>query len=113
MIMDWLVNIRSRLFDERSKLSLIDEKADRVSAIEAALFAYRLLFREFLAIAKLSLLPVTAAGVVLYASVSGYLSELRVFLASPNPHAASLALGLLAAGLFLSLFCYAMAVAAV
>lgn len=112
-MMDWSENIRRALFDSQRKPSLIEEKANRVSAIEAASSAYKLLFRHFWTIAQLLLLPIAAAGLVLYICLSAYLSELVLFITSPNPHVASLALGILAAGLFLSLFCYAVAVAAV
>jgi hypothetical protein len=84
-----------------------------VSAFEAAFFAYKFLLRQFGLAARLLLLPMTAAGLVLYTSLKIYLSQLVLFLHSPDPRVASFALGVLACGLFVSLFCYAVAVVAI
>jgi len=62
---------------------------------------------------RLLVLPIVAAGLVLYVCMSLYLSELLQFLGAPNPRVASFALGILAAGIFLSLFCYAIAVVSI
>jgi len=86
---------------------------NRVSALAAALFAYKFFFRRFWSVLRLLALPIIAAGLVLYVCISLYLSELLRFLGTPDPRVASFALGILAAGIFLSLFCYAIAVAAI
>jgi hypothetical protein len=83
-----------------------------MSAFAAARDAYKFFFQHFWKILRLILLPVIAAGLVLYIALSGYLAELISFLKTPNSRTASLALGTLAAGLFVSLFCYAVAVSA-
>jgi hypothetical protein len=87
--------------------------ANRISAFVAALDAYRFLFRNFKRGFSLLLLPITAAGFVLYLTLNRYLAGLRSFLQMPDTRVATLTLGMLAAGLFLSLFCYAIAVSAV
>src|SRR5262249_7852298 len=86
---------------------------DHVTLIRAALSAYGFLLHQFGQLLRAMILPVTAAGLVLYISLGFYLSELLSFLGSPNPRVASLALGTLAAGFFLSLFFYSMSVVAV
>lgn len=86
---------------------------DRVSVWEAALFAYRFLLQKFWVATALLALPMASAGLVLYTCLHLYLSELLLFLQAPDPRVASFALGVLAAGIFLSLFCYAIAVVAV
>jgi hypothetical protein len=83
------------------------------SIAEAASFAYGFFFRQFRETLTVALFPFCLAGLLLYAFLNGYLSKLLLFLSAPNPHAASLGLGLLAAGIFLSLFCYTVAIAAV
>ena len=91
----------------------VDREADRVSAFAAALFSYKFFVRRFWSIVRLLVLPIIAAGLVLYVCMSLYLSELLQFLGAPNPRVASFALGILTAGIFLSLFCYATAVVAI
>src|SRR5258706_5841501 len=91
----------------------IDRQTDRVSAFAAALFSYKFFVRRFWSIVRLLVLPIVAAGLVLYVCMSLYLSELLQFLNAPNPRVASFALGILAAGIFLSLFCYAIAVVSI
>ena len=94
-------------------MMVVDRQIDRVSAFAAALFAYKFFIRRFWSVLRVLALPIIAAGLVLYVCVSLYLSELLRFLGAPDPRVASLALGILAAGIFLSLFCYAIAVAAI
>jgi hypothetical protein len=95
------------------RMTMVDRQADRVSAFTAALFAYKFFVHRFWSVLRLLALPIIAAGLVLYVCVSLYLSELLRFLGAPDPRVASFALGILAAGVFLSLFCYAIAVAAI
>lgn len=98
-------------YDER--MAVVGRQRDRVSALAVALFAYRFFVHRFWSVLRLLALPIIAAGLVLYVCVSLYLSELLRFLGAPDPRVASFALGILAAGIFLSLFCYAIAVAAI
>jgi hypothetical protein len=94
-------------------MTIVDHQTDRVSAFAAALFAYKFFVHRFWSVLRLLALPIIGAGLVLYVCVSLYLSELLRFLGAPDPRVASFALGILAAGIFLSLFCYAIAVAAI
>ena len=94
-------------------MTVVDRQTDRVSAFAAALFSYKFFVRRFWSVVRLLALPIVAAGLVLYVCMSLYLSELLQFLGAPNPRVASFALGILAAGIFLSLFCYAIAVVAI
>jgi hypothetical protein len=110
--MELPVNFRIALSSGQTAAILADYSADRVSAFAAARFAYRFFFRQFGIVVRLLLLPIIAAGLVLYACLDSYLAELLRFLASPNPRVATLALGVLAAGIFLPLFFYAAVVAA-
>ena len=106
------MNFRIALFNEQPNVLVAEHSVGRISALGAALFAYRLFFRRFWLTVRLLFLPIIAAGVVLYACLASYLAQLLLFLASPNPQVATLALGVLAAGIFLPLFFYAVAVAA-
>jgi hypothetical protein len=94
-------------------MTVVGRQTDRVSAFAVAVFTYRFFVRRFWSVLRLLALPIIAAGLVLYVCVSLYLSELHRFLGAPDPRVASFALGILAAGIFLSLFCYAIAVAAI
>src|SRR5882672_5202610 len=94
-------------------MTVAGPRAGRVSAFSAALFAYKFFIHRFWAVLRLLALPIIAAGLVLYVCVSLYLSQLLRFLGARDPRVASFALGILAAGIFLSLFCYAIAVAAI
>ncbi len=98
-------------YDDR--MAVVDRQTERVSAFAAALFSYKFLVRKFSSVVRVLVLPIAAAGLVLYICMSLYLSELLQFLGAPNPRVASFALGILAAGIFLSLFCYATAVVAI
>ena len=98
-------------YDDR--MAAVDHQTERVSAFAAALFSYKFFVRRFWSIVRLVVLPMAGAGLVLYVCISMYLSELLQFLGTPNPRVASFALGILAAGIFLSLFCYAIAVTAI
>ena len=98
-------------YDDR--MAVVDRQTDRVSAFAAALFSYKFFVRRFWSVVRLLVLPIVAAGLVLYVCLSLYLSELLRFLGAPNPRVASFALGILAAGIFLSLFCYAIAVVSI
>jgi hypothetical protein len=84
-----------------------------VSVWGAARFAYRLLGEEFAAILRLLWLPLTLSGLSLYLCIQGYFQQLLIYLATPDPKAASLALALLALGSFLALFFWSIAVSAV
>jgi hypothetical protein len=94
-------------------MPVVGRQTGRVSAFAAALFAYKFFVHRFWSVLRLLALPIIAAGLVLYVCISLYLSELLRFLGAPDPRVASFALGMLAAGIFLSLFCYAIAVAAI
>ena len=107
------MNIRLAFFSDEPDSSHAGHEVSRISAFEAALFAYKFLFRQLWPALRLLWLPILAAGVVLYLCLSVYLSKLLLFLSAPDPHTASLALGILAAGIFSSLFCYAIAVGAI
>ena len=93
--------------------TLVKKSDEPASVLQAALSAYGFLFRQFGDVLRAVILPVTAAGLVLYCSLGFYLSELLSFLDTPDPKVASLALGTLAAGFFLCLFFYAMAAVAI
>lgn len=107
------MNIGIALSGDQSGVAADDRRPNRVSAFAAALYAYKFLFRHFWSALRLLLLPIVAAGLVLYVTLSIYLEELLAFIEAPNPRVASLALGTLTAGLFLSLFCYAIGVVAI
>ena len=81
--------------------------------VDAIIFAYGVIFREFWALVRVSWFPFTLAALVLYVSLTGYLAELLSFLAAPNERVASLALGILTSGILLSLFCYGVAILAI
>ena len=87
--------------------------ADSVSVFDVAAFAYGFFIHRFLLMVRLLALPILTAGLILYVCLSSYISELLLFLGSPAPRVASVALGMLAAGIFLSLFCYSVAVSAI
>jgi hypothetical protein len=107
------VSIRSALVTQESALTAGDPAAQGTSAFAAAAFAYGFLFRRFWLILRVLAVPILTAGIVLDVCLSAYISELLLFLKSPGPQAASVALGTLAAGIFLSLFCYSVAVSSV
>src|SRR5437588_10208854 len=94
-------------------MTVAGRQTGRISALGAALFAYKFFVQRFWSVLRLLALPIIAAGLVLYVCISLYLSELLRFLGAPDPRVASFALGILAAGIFLSLFCYAIAGAAI
>jgi len=106
------VNIRLALLGGQTS-SDIERGTNRVSIFGAALVAYKIFFGRFWSALRLLLLPMLAAGLVLYISLSAYLAELLLFLETQSSRVASLALGSLAAGIFLSLFCYAIAVGSI
>ena len=107
------MNTRTAVVGQQAALPAKGTATDSVSVLAVAAFAYGFFIRRFWLIARLTLVPVSAAGIALYVFLSSYISELLLFLGSPAPRVASVALGMLAAGLFLSLFCYSVAVSAV
>jgi hypothetical protein len=107
------VNTRTAVVGQEAAISARSTAKDSVSLFAVASFAYGFFIRRFWLIARLLLVPISAAGVILYVCLSSYISELLFFLGSPAPRVASVALGMLAAGIFLSLFCYSVAVSAV
>ena len=107
------MNIRSGLISQGSAIPAGGRAAHGVSALSVAAFAYSFLFRHFWLVLRVLLIPIFTAGLVLYVCLSAYISELLLFLGSPGPQVASVALGTLAAGIFLSLFCYSIAVSSV
>ena len=90
-----------------------DDPVTRVAIFAVARDTYTFFFRNLWLIVRLAFVPIIAAGLVLYVSLNRYLADLLLFLENHNPRVASLALGTLAGGLFLSLFCYAIAVSAI
>lgn len=90
-----------------------DRLSRAVSALACSSFAYRFLYRRFLSLVKDLAVPVAGMAVVGYLSLSAYLSELLMYISSGDPRSASLALGSLAAGIFISMFCASVAVSAV
>src|SRR6266567_1727405 len=105
------MTIPAASYDDR--MTVAGGQINRVSALAAAIFAYKFFFHRFWSVLRLLALPIIAAGLVLYVCISLYLSELLRFLGTPDPRVASFALGILAAGIFLSLFCYAIAVVSI
>ncbi len=85
----------------------------RVSALSAASFAYTFLGRRLAAVVRLCLIPFVAVAIVQYVSLRAYLSELMAFISSGDPRVASLALGALSAGLFITVFILAVAISAI
>jgi hypothetical protein len=85
----------------------------RLPAVTAATLAYSFLIREFSQLVGLLVVPSVATALVLYLSLKAYLAQLIAFISSGDPRAASLALGALAAGVFLSIFFAAIAIASV
>jgi len=89
------------------------QQAKSCFGFRGAFYAYKFLFQHFWRVVRLLFLPIGVASVTLYVTLNVYLAQLLHFLDTPNPRSASLALGTLAAGLFFSLLCYAMAVVAI
>lgn len=92
---------------------MTDELSPCPTAVAAAYRSYAVLFRDFRPLVKLLVAPVAATGVVIYASLWAYVSELIAFISSGDARAASVALGALAAGIFLCMFLVAIAVSSV
>jgi hypothetical protein len=92
---------------------MTDELTPCPTAVAAASRSYAVLFREFRPLAQLLLAPLAATGLVIYASLWAYVSELIAFISSGDARAASVALGALAAGIFLCVFFVAIAVSSV
>ena len=82
----------------------------RPSAAIAARNSYLFLLREFIPLLRLLAIPGLATALVLYLSFKIYLRELTGFITSGDTRTASLALGALAAGLFVCLFIAAAAI---
>jgi hypothetical protein len=85
----------------------------RITSLCAASLAYKFAVHNFPQLVRISLAPIAAIAVVQYMSLRVYLSELMTFISSADPRAASLALGALTAGLFVSVFISSMVVSAV
>jgi hypothetical protein len=81
-----------------------------LTAVAAAALVYGILIQKFRQILRLLLVPAFATALVMYFSLKAYLAELIAFIPSGNPRAASLALGALTAGIFLSIFLAAVAI---
>ncbi len=90
-----------------------NEFPPRLTAVTAAALSYRFLFCEFTQLVRLLIVPGIATALVLYFSLKSYLAQLIAYISSGDPRAASLALGALAAGVFLSIFLAAVAIASV
>jgi hypothetical protein len=65
--------------------------------------ALRFLGQRPLSILRVALVPLALGWMTLYFALDAYLAQLAQFLRSPSPQVGSLALGLVAAGLFLTL----------
>ena len=74
-----------------------------VSVARTMASALRFLFSNPLTILRLAVVPLALGWVTLYFALDAYLDQLALFLRSPNGQVGSLALGLIAAGLFLTL----------
>ena len=85
----------------------------QVSVMAAARFSYRFLFERFWTALSLLWFPLLLAQFSIYVCLMGYFEHLLIYLANPDPRVASLALGLLAASVFLALFFWSIAVAAI
>jgi len=92
---------------------MTDELPPYLTAVAAAFRSYAFLLREFRPLSRLLLAPLAATGLVIYASLWAYVSELIAFISSGDARAASVALGALAAGIFLCMFFAAIAVSSV
>lgn len=92
---------------------MTEELPPRPTAVAAAFRSYAFLFREFRPLAQLLIAPLAATTVVVYASLWAYVSQLIAFISSGDARAASVALGALAAGIFLCMFFVAIAVSSV
>ncbi len=92
---------------------MTDELPPYSTAVAAASRSYTFLFREVRPLAQLLIAPLAATAVVIYASLWAYVSELMAFISSGDARAASVALGALAAGIFLCMFFVAIAVSSV
>jgi hypothetical protein len=84
-----------------------------LSVMEAVRFAYSFLGYRPGTMLRLLWLPFLLAGVTLYVCLSGYLTDLLLFLSAPSSKLASRALGTLAAGIVLALFLYTSAIVSV
>jgi hypothetical protein len=74
-----------------------------VSVTGAITSALRFLLGNPITILRLAIAPLVLGWVTLYLALDAYLDELAIFLRSPNGQVGSLALGLIALGLFLTL----------
>jgi len=92
---------------------MTDELPPCPTAVTAASRSYAFLFHEIRPLTQLLIAPLAATGVVIYASLWAYVSELIAFISSGDARAASVALGALAAGIFLCVFFAAIAVSSV
>jgi len=97
----------------RSIRTVTNELPRRLTAVCAASMAFKFAVRKFPQLVRISLAPVAAIAVVQYVSLWVYLSELVTFIVSGDPRTASVALGALTAGLFISVFISAVAVSAI
>ncbi len=107
------LNLRNVLFGEDPTGAAEIRPKQRSTVSEVVRFAYGFFFRRFWTLLRLVWFPFFLAGFLLYQCFSGYLAQLLLYLSAPNPHAASLGLGWLAAGVLMPLFCYAVAIAAI
>jgi hypothetical protein len=85
----------------------------RITSVCATSLVYKFAVRQLPQLVRLSWAPTAAIAVVQYISLRAYLSELMAFISSGDPRAASVALGALSAGLFVSVFISSVAVSAV
>lgn len=96
-----------------SRTPTAHELPHRITTICAAWLAYKFAVQKFPQLLRLLLAPVAAIAVVQYISLRAYLSELMAFISSGDPRTASVALGALSAGLFISVFIFSVAASAI
>jgi hypothetical protein len=89
------------------------ELSRRVPVLASASAAYGFLLHNLAPLVRILFLPLVAFAAALYFSIAAYLSELVQFIASGDPHAASVALAALTAGIMLTTFCGAVGVSSV
>lgn len=90
----------------------IDATPGHVFVRQAVVFAFRFFAEHWMRIAGVVWFPLVLAWAVLYFAVDFYLAQLMLFLTTPDSHTASLALGVLTAGIFAALFLHAVMIVA-
>jgi hypothetical protein len=92
---------------------MTSELPRRITALCAASLAYKFAVANLPQLVRISFAPIAAIAVVQYMSLRAYLSELMIFISTADPRAASVALGAITAGLFVSVFISSVVISAV